>query len=52
MEMNERLSEAEIVQRVQGHHHPEGEEQEGGQDPDSDDDVSTASFVAGVYLSS
>ena len=31
------LSEAEIVQRVQGHHHPEGEEQEDGEDPDSDD---------------
>ena len=31
VEMTERLSQAEIVQRVQGHHHPEeGEEQEDG----------------------
>ena len=43
-----RLSEAEIVQRVQGHHHPEeGEEQEDGEDPDSDDNVSATGSVAG-----
>ena len=44
----ERVSEAEIVQRVQGHHHPEeGEEQEDGEDPDSDNDVSTTDSDAG-----
>ena len=48
METTEKLSEAEIVQRVQGHHHPEeGEEQEDEDDPDSDNDVSTTGSVAG-----
>ena len=48
VEMIERLSEAEIVWRVQGHHHPEeGEEQEDGEDPDSDDGMSTTGSVAG-----
>ena len=42
--MTERLSEAEIVQRVQGHHHPEEED---GEDPDSDDAVSTTGSAAG-----
>ena len=44
--MIERPSESEIVQRVQGCHHPE-EEKEDGEDPDSDDNVSTTSSVAG-----
>ena len=54
VETTERLSEAEIVQRVQGCHHPEeGEEQEDGEDPDldnSDDDVSTTGSVAGSTI--
>ena len=44
--MTERLSEAEIVQRVQCHHHPD-EEQGDGEDPDSDDNVSTTGSVDG-----
>ena len=48
VETNERLSQAEIVQREQGSHHPEeGEEQEDGEDPDSDDDMSITGSVAG-----
>ena len=48
VETAERLSEAEIIQRVQGHHHlEEGEEQEDGEDPDSDDDVSATGSDAG-----
>ena len=46
VETTERLSEAEIVWRAQGHHHPEGEEQD-GEDADSDDNVSTTGSVAG-----
>ena len=41
------MSEAEIVQRVQGHHYLEEEEHEDREDPDSDDIVSTTGSVAG-----
>ena len=48
METTERLSEADFVWRVQDCHHPqEGEEQEDGGDPESDDNVSTTDSVAG-----
>ena len=48
VEMTDRLSEAEIVQRVWGCHYPEeGEEQEDGKHPNSDDNVSTTGSVAG-----
>ena len=51
METNERLREAEIVQRIQGCHHPEdGEEQEDEEDLDSDDYVSTTGSVAGSTI--
>ena len=47
METTEKLSEAEIVQRVHGCHHLGEGEQEDGEDPDSDDNVSTTGSVGG-----
>ena len=49
VEMTKRLSEAEIVQRVQGHPHlEEGEEQGDGEDPNSDDMCQQLALLLGL----